>query len=116
MLFETFSVEEETPTGKRVIEIVPGGARIAVTEANKIGYVNARVGHRLIGRVRRELDAFRDGFTGVSIPSPLCTPAGLTRHIFKFVPIDLLRRFTEDELAVLCCGQPEISMCVPTLS
>ncbi|KAL1750384.1 hypothetical protein FB107DRAFT_224003 [Schizophyllum commune] len=91
VLFETFSVEEETPTGKRVIEIVPGGARIAVTEANKRDYVNARVGHRLIGRVRRELDAFRDGFTG-------------------FVPIDLLQRFTEDELAVMCCGQPEISI------
>ncbi|KAI4525874.1 hypothetical protein K525DRAFT_190436, partial [Schizophyllum commune Loenen D] len=89
VLFETFSVEEETPTGKRVIELVPGGARITVTEANKRVYVNARVGHRLIGRVRRELDAFRDGFTG-------------------FVPIDLLQRFTEDELAVLCCGQPEI--------
>ncbi|KAI5885615.1 uncharacterized protein SCHCODRAFT_01176478 [Schizophyllum commune H4-8] len=91
VLFETFSIEEETSTGLRVVELIPGGAQIPVTEANKKEYVDARVGHRLIGRVRQELDAFRDGFTG-------------------FVPIDLLRRFTEGELAVLSCGLPEITI------
>ena len=58
-------MREETRGTMRTVELCAGGERIAVTEANKAAYVDARVQHRLFGRVMGEVMAFRDGLTGV---------------------------------------------------
>ncbi|KAL1700024.1 hypothetical protein EV121DRAFT_215058, partial [Schizophyllum commune] len=91
VLFETFAVREETRGTMRTVELCAGGERIAVTEANKAAYVDARVQHRLFGRVMGEVMAFRDGLTG-------------------FVPIDLLQRFSDDELSVVFCGKSTVNI------
>ena len=43
------------------MELRPGGAGIAVTEANKAEYLQRFAEQRLIGAIRPQLEAFRNG-------------------------------------------------------
>ncbi|EJK61369.1 hypothetical protein THAOC_18147 [Thalassiosira oceanica] len=86
-----FTTTEETFGGKRVVELVPGGADIEVTEENLPEYIEASLKHRLLGRYEKQLNELLLGFFDV-IPKPLLT-------IFDF-----------QELELLMCGLPEIDM------
>ena len=44
-------------------ELVPGGAAIAVTDANKREYVDAMINWRFCNGVRQQTDRFMQGFT-----------------------------------------------------
>lgn len=64
-------------------ELVPGGAGIPVTEANKMEYIRLSCQHRLVGRVEGQLVAFRRG-------------------LHEIVAEDALAIFDEHELEVRC--------------
>jgi hypothetical protein len=63
------------------LELVPGGADIAVTESNKKEYIALVCEHRLRGRVEKQLEAFKRG-------------------VDEIVPLSELRVFNEKELEV----------------
>lgn len=64
------------------MELIPGGARIPVDNANKHRYLDALAQHRLVNSVRDQVDAF-------------------TRGLAELVPDNLLSIFDENELEVL---------------
>lgn len=86
-----FTVTEETLGVKRVVDLVPGGEAIDVTEDNLPEYVEACLRYRLLGRYEAQLNELLLGFFDV-IPEPLLT-------IFDF-----------QELELLMCGMPNIEM------
>jgi len=70
-------------------ELIPGGADIAVTDANKHEYVQKYVEMRLIGSVKEQLDAFKKGLTDL-------------------LPVRELQFLNELELQLFLCGTPKI--------
>ncbi|KAL7416703.1 hypothetical protein BDY24DRAFT_428296 [Mrakia frigida] len=59
---ETFSYIEESMFGEQIaIDIVPGGSRISLTNANKSRYVDAMVEHKTLGRTKDQFKSFMDG-------------------------------------------------------
>lgn len=62
-IFETFSVCKSSGNGKekKIVDLVPGGRDIEVTQENKHSYVQLVVEWRLVGSVRIELDAVLEG-------------------------------------------------------
>ena len=90
-LYADFTTTEETLGVKRVVELVPGGADIDVTEENLPEYIEACLKYRLLGRYETQLNELLLGFFDV-IPEPLLT-------IFDF-----------QELELLMCGLPTIDM------
>ena len=73
------------------VELVPGGADINLTQDNLPEYIEACLRYHLLGRYEAQLNELLLGFFDV-IPEPLLT-------IFDF-----------QELELLMCGMPEISM------
>lgn len=92
VFYETFSVEFEDGNGKKkVVDLIPNGRHISVTEDNKQEYVNRIVDHKLIGGVRNQLEALRGGFHDV-------------------IPRDLIKLFDAPELELLITGTPKIDV------
>ena len=88
----TFSQEEMRPGGQlETVELVPGGARLAVTESNKKSYVVSLSHHLLTARIRSQLAAFLEG-------------------LHTLVPDHLLSLWDESELELLLCGVREFSL------
>mmetsp|Transcript_716 Transcript_716/g.1885 ORF Transcript_716/g.1885 Transcript_716/m.1885 type:complete len:690 (-) Transcript_716:90-2159(-) len=85
----TFSVTQEVYGEKRTHELVPGGADLEVSAANRDDYVRAYVAHVLNGSVERQFGAFRDGFHKVC--------GGEALELFRW-----------EELELLICGSPEL--------
>jgi len=86
-----FTKTEEILGVKKVIELVPGGESIDVTEENLPEYMEACLRYRLLGQYEEQLNELLLGFYDV-IPEPLLT-------IFDF-----------QELELLMCGMPDIDM------
>ena len=86
-----FTQTEETLGVKKVVELIPNGANVDVTEENLPEYIEACLKYRLLGRYEAQLNELLLGFFDV-IPEPLLT-------IFDF-----------QELELLMCGLPEIDM------
>lgn len=88
-----FAEEEYDEQGKllRTVELIPGGARIPVDNANKHRYLDALAQHRLVNSVRDQVDAF-------------------TRGLAELVPDNLLSIFDENELELLVCGTSDYSV------
>ncbi|CAM9483914.1 unnamed protein product [Phaeothamnion confervicola] len=74
---------------KLVMELVPGGAGVAVTDANKDEYLRLRLRHRMLDAVRPQLEALLRGF-------------------YEVVPPALVSVFDYQELELLLCGIPQI--------
>ncbi len=89
----TFSEEEFAADGSllRVVELKPGGAKVAVTDDNKLEYLDLLAQHRLCARIRDQTDQFLAG-------------------LHQFVPDSLLSLFDESELELLLCGVREYSL------
>lgn len=84
-----FTLEDESFGERRVIELVPGGRDVAVTEENRLEYVEAVVDELLNRSIGKQFSAFASGFR------ILCDgPA--------------IRLFNAQELERLVCGNPNL--------
>ncbi|XP_078726681.1 apoptosis-resistant E3 ubiquitin protein ligase 1 [Lampetra fluviatilis] len=89
----TLSEEVYDEQGKcvQVVDLVPGGSGISVTNANKLAYLNVLAQYRLATQVRTEVEHFLKGLN-------------------EMVPENLLAIFDENELEMLMCGTEDISV------
>jgi len=71
------------------VELVPGGAEIEVTDANKLQYVQLLAAHKMTSAIKEQIDAFLEGF-------------------YQQVPRELMEVFNEHELELLISGLPTI--------
>ncbi len=86
-----FTQTEDILGVKKVVELIPDGANVDVTEENFPEYMEACLNYRLLGRYKEQVNELLLGFYDV-IPEPLLT-------IFDF-----------QELELLMCGLPVIDM------
>lgn len=91
VITEDFSVIEEQFGQEKVVDLIPDGRNIPVTEENKREYVNAQVRYRLTTSVREQLENFVRGFHDI-------------------IPAELVAIFDEQELELLISGLPEIDV------
>ncbi|XP_053553158.1 apoptosis-resistant E3 ubiquitin protein ligase 1 [Bombina bombina] len=76
---------------EKVVELIPGGSQIEVTNENKLYYLNLLAQHRLCNQVREEVEHFLKGLN-------------------ELVPDNLLAIFDENELELLMCGTGHIAV------
>ena len=86
-----FTTVEESMGEVNVIELVPDGTNIDVTNENLVEYLEAIVEYRLFKRLKNQLKALLRGFVEV-------------------VPRSLLTVFDFQELELLLCGLPNIDV------
>uniref|UniRef100_A0A3B5LTY4 HECT-type E3 ubiquitin transferase n=2 Tax=Xiphophorus couchianus TaxID=32473 RepID=A0A3B5LTY4_9TELE len=88
-----FAEEKYNKSGQleKVVELIAGGAQIAVTNDNKIHYLNLLAQYRLASQVRDEVEHFLKGLN-------------------ELVPENLLAIFDENELELLMCGTGNINV------
>ena len=86
----TISVEHERGQ-HRDEPLVPRGAELHVTDANKWDYVQLVTAHRLTRSIRPQINAFLKGFC-------------------ELVPPSLISLFTPEELELLIAGLPDIDV------
>lgn len=58
---ETFSQEVDDFGAKRIIDLIPDGRNIPVTEENKHEYIRVMVDHRLLNSVKDQVQQFLVG-------------------------------------------------------
>lgn len=90
-IFQTFSVEDEEFGVTTVVDLVPNGRNIPVTEENKHEYVRLVVEHRLLSSVQQQMEHFLKGF-------------------HEIIPAELIAIFNEQELELLISGLPDIDV------
>lgn len=82
---ETFSLEREAFGQSEIVDLVPNGRNIAVTDANKRDYVQLMVKYRLCDNVSKQLQS-------------------LMRGLNELIPQELLHLFDEGELELVIGG------------
>ncbi|CBY07488.1 unnamed protein product [Oikopleura dioica] len=90
-LFMDFTVVEERFGKKEVKELIPNGAEIEVTDANKHEYIEKLVNWHFFDGVRPQI-------------------AGLVHGFHEVVNIKMLERFTSSDLELALCGTQEIDL------
>lgn len=88
---ENFSIESDDYGEHKVIDLVPDGRNIPVTEENKQEYVQLVVEYRLQKSVEEQMNNFSIGF-------------------HEIIPKDLVAIFDEQELELLISGLPDIEV------
>jgi E3 ubiquitin-protein ligase HUWE1 len=91
IITETFAIETDAFGEKQVIDLIPDGRNIPVTQENKEEYIQRVVEYRLVESVREQLDNFLKGF-------------------HEIIPPDLISIFNEQELELLISGLPDIDV------
>lgn len=91
IITETFSVEDDEFGKITVVDLVPNGRNIPVTEDNKHDYVRLVVEHKLLSSVKDQMEHFLTGFHDV-------------------IPAGLISIFNEQELELLISGLPDIDV------
>ena len=86
-----FSAETLTFGKHEVVDLIPGGRDIEVTDDNKEDYVRLIAHHRMTTSIKAQLDAFLAGF-------------------YDMVPPALITIFSPTELELLVCGVPEVDL------
>ncbi|GAA6062543.1 hypothetical protein JCM10212_004309 [Sporobolomyces blumeae] len=84
-----FSIERDEFGVVEVVDLIPNGRNIPVTNENKGEYVRLIADQRLSIEIKDQMDA-------------------LLKGLYEIVPKDLLQIFTERELELLISGLPEI--------
>lgn len=87
----TFSAEQSNFGKVEVVDLIPNGRHVSVTDANKMEYVKLVTHHRMATGIRQQIDAFLKGF-------------------HQLVPADMIAIFNENELELLISGMPEIDI------
>ncbi|ERT03450.1 hypothetical protein HMPREF1624_01765 [Sporothrix schenckii ATCC 58251] len=91
VITETFSVVDDEFGATKVVDLVPNGRDVAVTEENKHDYVRLVVEHKLLASVKDQMSEFLKGFHDI-------------------IPAELISIFTEQELELLISGLPDIDI------
>lgn len=91
IITEDFSVETDDYGEHKIVDLVPDGRNIPVTEANKHEYVRLVVEYRLQTSVIEQMTNFIAGF-------------------HEIIPRDLIAIFDEQELELLISGLPDIDV------
>ncbi|KAF5020000.1 hypothetical protein F66182_7988 [Fusarium sp. NRRL 66182] len=91
IITETFSVEDDEFGATSVVDLIPDGREIAVTEENKHDYVRLVVEHKLLSSVKEQMAHFLQGFHDI-------------------IPAELISIFNEQELELLISGLPDIDV------
>ena len=86
----TFSTESDEFGRQETVDLVPNGRNVAVTDENKVEYVDCMADFILTRSIQRQIDAFLSGFR-------------------EMIPSSLLI-FNENELELLLCGLPDIDL------
>jgi len=76
---------------KQVVDLVPNGSNIAVTELNKLEYVQLISQHRMTTAIEEQIGEFKEGF-------------------HSLIPKQLISIFNDRELELLISGLPEIDL------
>ena len=87
----TFSVENNNFGFNEIIDLIPEGRQVLVTDDNKNDYIDLVVENRLIKSVEKQLNAMREG-------------------LFEMIDEDIICIFNEKELELLICGIPDINI------
>lgn len=87
----TFSAENLNFGKVEIVDLIPNGRHIAVTDSNKLEYVQLVTHHRMATGIRQQIDAFLHGF-------------------HQLVPPEMIAIFNENELELLISGMPEIDI------
>ncbi|DBA00602.1 TPA: hypothetical protein N0F65_007731 [Lagenidium giganteum] len=87
----TFSAEQSNFGKMEIVDLIPNGRNVAVTDENKMEYVKLVTHHRMATGIRQQIDAFLKGF-------------------HQLVPPELIAIFNENELELLISGMPEIDI------
>lgn len=91
IITEDFSVESDDYGEHKIIDLIPNGRNIDVTEENKQDYVKQVVAFRLETSVQEQMQNFIAGF-------------------HEIIPKDLVAIFDEQELELLISGLPDIDV------
>lgn len=91
IISEEFCVIEDGFGQQKIIDLIPDGRNVSVTEENKKEYVQRLVEYRLTVSVKEQLDSFLGGFHDI-------------------IPAELISIFNEQELELLISGLPEIDV------
>jgi len=87
----TFSTVDHSFGRNQVIDLIPNGRNVAVTEERKAEYVSLVCQHRMTTAISSQIKAYLDGF-------------------YELVSTELIAIFTPRELELLISGLPEIDM------
>jgi len=87
----TFSAEQSNFGKVEVVDLIPNGRNVSVTDENKMEYVKLVTHHRMATGIRQQIDAFLKGF-------------------HQLVPPEMIAIFNENELELLISGMPEIDI------
>jgi E3 ubiquitin-protein ligase HUWE1 len=87
----TFSAETTHFGRHEVVDLIPRGRHVAVTDDNKHEYVRLVAHHRMTAAIRQQIEAFLDGF-------------------YELVPPELVSVFSPTELELLICGLPDVDV------
>ncbi|KAK0747675.1 hypothetical protein B0T21DRAFT_343426 [Apiosordaria backusii] len=91
IITETFSVEDDEFGVTKIVDLIPDGRNIPVTEENKSEYVRLIVEHKLLTSVKEQMEHFLKGFHDI-------------------IPEELIAIFNEQELELLISGLPDIDV------
>ncbi|CAI5724768.1 unnamed protein product [Peronospora destructor] len=86
-----FSLTEQVNESKVVVDLIPNGRNVAVTDANKCKYLDRRFRYVLFESVADQIYAFLTG-------------------LYQVIPRELLLMFDPEEFDYLLCGSPEIDI------
>lgn len=75
----------------QVVDLIPNGRNIAVTDENKLDYIRLVAHHRMTAGIRAQIDSFLQGF-------------------YDLVPAELICIFSPTELELLICGLPDVNI------
>jgi E3 ubiquitin-protein ligase HUWE1 len=87
----TFSLDASEFGVNKVIELIPNGQTIMVTNENKHEYVRLVCQEKMIGSIRQQINSFLEGF-------------------YTIIPKSLISIFNEQELELLISGLPDIDI------
>ena len=87
----TFSIEDYSFGRSQIIDLLPNGRNIPVTEETKAEYVSLVCQHRMTTAISSQIKAYLDGF-------------------YELVSRDLIAIFTPRELELLISGLPDIDV------
>ena len=63
-----FAVDYQFAGNKSTYELIPGGSEVAVTDDNKLEYLELRLRHRMLDSIMPQLQSFLKGFYEVLPP------------------------------------------------
>jgi E3 ubiquitin-protein ligase HUWE1 len=75
----------------QVVDLIPNGRNIMVTDDNKSDYIRLVAHHRMTSAIRSQIDSFLQGF-------------------YDLVPAELVCVFSPAELELLICGLPDVNV------